>query len=158
MQAVSLWTLSFVVHYGFWCLFLLFPQRSCSVKGSFWEAAAFKSAQVQLLPLCPGSVRQTRPACGGGKDSFCGFCWAWKGAWDFSTCSLLISVYSFNLSTSFERLKKQTRSPKSNWQIFSCIWDWSHPESETSETADGCLFTQGLPSMSWWSGIQKEND
>lgn len=66
------------------CLFLLFPQWSSFVKSSFWEAAALKSPQVQLLPLCPGALWQTWPTCGGGEDCVCGLRWAWKGVWALS--------------------------------------------------------------------------
>ena len=65
-----------VVHGAGLCLC---PQRSGSCSGTLRETAAHQPSQVQLLPLCPGALWQTRPTCGGGEDCVCGLCWAWQG-------------------------------------------------------------------------------
>lgn len=52
------------------------PQWSGSVPGPLREAASLKPAQVQLLPLRAGSVRQTRSARGDRADLVCGLCGA----------------------------------------------------------------------------------
>ena len=46
----------------------LCPQRSGSRSGTLREAAALQPAQVQLLPLRPGSVRQAGSAGGDRED------------------------------------------------------------------------------------------
>lgn len=118
------------------CLFLLCPQWSSFVKSSLWEAAALKSPQIQLLPLCPGALRQTRTTCGGGEDCVCGLCWARQGVWVFLKPlfeGVTSPLCSFHLCTSlrgnFEHLKtinlKQRRPRNCEQQNVSVIYSIS---------------------------------
>lgn len=62
---------------GAWCY--LYPQRRGSGPGTFREATALQSPQVQLLPLCAGSVWQTRAAGGDRENQLRWICWKGKG-------------------------------------------------------------------------------
>ena len=64
----------------------LWPQRGGSGPGSLWEAAAFQSAEIQLLPLRPGPLRQTGPARGDREDSLCGVRGEGKSKWAQRRC------------------------------------------------------------------------
>lgn len=94
------------------CLFLLCPQWSCSVQSSLWEAAALKSPQVQLLPLCPGALRPTRPTCGGGEDGVCGLCGAWQGVLVFLSACLSLKIISSIHHIIFTALSGTFLTPK----------------------------------------------
>lgn len=130
------------------CLSLLCLQWGRLVEGSLWEAAALQSPQVQLFPLCPGALRQTRAARGGGEDGICRLRGAWKGVWvTFFSTHTQIKI-KINCKSGWQKKEKSPiRWYTAFWAATRC-WSWSSDpvlhKNRAYRTADGYMFTEAL--------------